>query len=60
MIYDNLQDARQACIDFWYELGQLQDKFNVYESCDDSCAMHYLVAEYYDGAGAIQTFTYDP
>ncbi len=47
-IYHTRIEARVALQEYMRELEALQEKYGVYDECEDSCISSYPVVQYYD------------
>jgi hypothetical protein len=57
-IHPNLNSAKEACRLYLEAMHELQDKFHVYETCDDSCVQTYVTARYLNEEGIIKEYTH--
>jgi hypothetical protein len=46
VIHNSLEEAREACREYYKATTELQKKFGVWEECDDSNAMNLIYAKY--------------
>ena len=58
IIYASHGHAATACRQYAESMQFLQEKFGIFESCDDSCCATYIHAKYYDENGNIITYTH--
>ena len=50
-VYESREEAMVAVREFQNQLEELEDSFDVYIECEDSCCGMYYVARYYDENG---------
>ncbi len=58
VIYDTLEDAKQACKAYVDAMRDLQELLGIYETSDDSCAQTYVHAKWRNADGVIVEYTY--
>lgn len=57
-IYPNQEEAVRACREFCKHLQDLQEKYGVTMTSDDSSSMEFIQADYYDAEGKVRTYTF--
>jgi hypothetical protein len=57
-VHPNLNSAKEACRLYLEAMYELQDKFHVFETCDDSCVQAYTCARYLNEEGVIKEYTH--
>jgi hypothetical protein len=57
-VHPNLNSAKEACRLYLEAVYELQDKFHVFETCDDSCVQTYVSARYLNEEGVIKEYTH--
>lgn len=57
VIYDTLEDAKQACKAYVDAMRDLQEHLGIYETSDDSCAQTYVHAKWRNADGVIVEYT---